>query len=96
MSKQHRFFQTSQENSTKRTKLARGPPKITWEHSWPLDQTKDALNESIFRLLPTEVILHIFKFLNVHELGVVSSVCRTFKMIADKDEIWKSKGNCKN
>jgi hypothetical protein len=75
-------------------KPQRDPPKITWQHSWPSDQVKDALVQSNFKTLPTEVMLHIFKFLNVHDLGNVSLVCRSFKMIADQDEIWKLKSNC--
>ena len=40
-------------------------------------------------------MLQIFKFLSVHDLGNVSLVCRSFKMIADQDEIWKLKSKCK-
>ena len=70
-------------------------PKITWKHLWPSDEAKAALSKSVFGTLPTEVMLHIFKYLSVHELGQVSLVCRSFKMIADQDEIWKLKTNCK-
>jgi hypothetical protein len=83
------FGQT--ENLTRRS-----PPKITWKHSWSSDETKNALTNSAFRALPTEVMLHIFKFLNVYDLGKVSLVCRSFKMIADQDDIWKLKCNCKS
>ncbi|CAF0951485.1 unnamed protein product [Adineta steineri] len=69
----------------------RRSPKITWEHSWSSDEIKNALENSHFRVLPTEVILQIFKFLSVHDLGNVSLVCRRFKMVADHDEIWKLK-----
>lgn len=88
-------FKKPNENSATVDKPRRDPPEITWKHSWPLDETKAALASSDFRTLPTEVLLHIFKFLNVHDLGNVSSVCRSFKMIADQDEIWKLKSNCK-
>ncbi len=89
------FAKMTKENSATTDKPRRDPPKITWEHSWLLDEAQDALVESYFRALPTEVMLHIFKFLTVHDLGNISSVCRSFKMIADQDEIWKLKSNCK-
>ena len=76
-------------------KSSRSSPKITWTHQWPSDQTKTALAQSPFGSLPIEVILQIFKHLSVHDLGDVSLVCRSFKMIADQDEIWKLKCNCK-
>ncbi|UJR10791.1 hypothetical protein I4U23_014978 [Adineta vaga] len=72
---------------------SRKPPKLTWQHSWPLDQTANALVDSSFRLLPPEVLLQIFKGLSVHDLGNVALVCRTFKMIVDQDDIWKTKCN---
>jgi hypothetical protein len=82
--------------TTNRTPIApRSPPEVTWEHSWTPHEIQTGLDNSPFRLLPTEVMLHIFKFLSVHNLGNVSSVCRSFKMIADQDEIWKLKCNCK-
>jgi hypothetical protein len=76
-------------------KATRSAPKVTWEHSWALDEVHTGLANSPFRLLPTEVMLHIFKFLSVHDLGNISSLCRSFKMIADQDEIWKLKCKCK-
>jgi hypothetical protein len=76
-------------------KETRSPPKVTWEHSWSSDEVHTGLANSPFRLLPTEVMLNIFKFLSVHHLGNVSSLCRSFKMIADQDEIWKLKCKCK-
>ncbi|CAF3935032.1 unnamed protein product, partial [Adineta steineri] len=72
----------------------RSPPKITWQHSWSSDETKDGLENSHFRTIPTEVMLDIFKYLSVHDLGNVSLACRSFKMIVDQDEIWKLK--CKS
>jgi F-box-like len=81
--------------STKDSRPSRGPPMITWTHVWPSDQVKTALAQSPFGFLPIEVILQIFKHLSVHDLGHVSLVCRSFKMIADQDEIWKLKCNCK-
>ncbi|CAF0853889.1 unnamed protein product [Adineta steineri] len=71
----------------------RSPPKITWQHSWSSDETKNGLENSHFGTIPTEVMLDIFKYLSVHDLGNVSLTCRSFKMIADQDEIWKLKYN---
>ena len=73
----------------------RRKPNVTWQHLWPENQAKLAVEESLFGRLPNEVLLQIFKYLNVHDLGSVSSVCRLFKMIVDQDEIWKTKVNCK-
>ncbi|CAF3913285.1 unnamed protein product [Rotaria sordida] len=61
--------------------------------SWPLNKTRDALTTSSFDNIPNEIILQIFRYLSVHDLCNVSLVCRLFKMIADHDEIWKSKAN---
>ncbi|CAF4237728.1 unnamed protein product, partial [Adineta steineri] len=71
----------------------RSPPKITWQYTWSSDETKTGLVNSNFRTIPTEVMLDIFKYLSVHDLGNVSLTCRSFKMIADQDEIWKLKCN---
>lgn len=67
------------------------PPKITWLHSWSLNETRGAISQSFFSDLPNEVILYIFRFLSVRDLGHVSLVCRAFKIIADDDQIWKRK-----
>ncbi|CAF1009309.1 unnamed protein product [Rotaria sordida] len=75
-------------------KTERSPPNVTWKHSWPLDEIQNALVESDFKAVPTEVILHIFKFLPVPDLCNVSWVCRSFKMVVDLDDIWKLK--CKS
>jgi hypothetical protein len=61
--------------------------------SWSLDESRDALLNSLFNNIPNEIILRIFSFLSVHGLCNVSLVCRSFKMIADHDEIWKYKSN---
>lgn len=73
----------------------RQKPNVTWQHLWPENQAKLAVDESPFGRLPNEVLMQIFKYLNVRDLGSVSSVCRLFKMIVDQDEIWKTKVNCK-
>jgi hypothetical protein len=85
----------SKDKSTTDDESQRTPPNVTWKHSWPSDEAKFALTQSNFQALPTEVIIQIFKFLSVHDLGNVSLVCRLFKMIADQDEIWKLKSNSK-
>ena len=66
-------------------------PNVTWEHLWPEDQARTAVENSPFGQLPNELIVHIFKYLNINDLSSVSSVCRLFKMNADRDEIWKTK-----
>ncbi|CAF1416648.1 unnamed protein product [Rotaria sp. Silwood1] len=82
------------DESVKTDQTRRSPPNVTWNHSWSVDQIQNALIESHFKLLPTEVMLHIFKYLSVHDLSNVSLVCRSFKMVADQDDIWKLK--CKS
>jgi hypothetical protein len=73
----------------------KSPPEITWKHSWTTSETRDALLNSQFSNIPNEIYLQIFQFLSIRDLGNVSLVCRQFKMIADDDEIWKSKCNSK-
>jgi hypothetical protein len=81
-------------NKLKKTKQTRRAlPKVTWTHVWPLNETRGAFLKSLFSTLPPEIILQIFRSLSVRDLGNVSLVCRSFKMIADQDEIWKSKFN---
>jgi hypothetical protein len=63
--------------------------------TWSLDETRDALSTSVFVNIPNEIMLRIFRFLSVHDLCNCSLVCRSFKMIADLDEIWKLKFNSK-
>ena len=63
--------------------------------SWSMDQVGNALSESSFNNTPNEIILHIFRFLSVPDLCRVSLVCRSFKLIADHDELWKPKCNSK-
>ena len=64
--------------------------------SWPLNETRDALSESLFKNLPIETILYIFRFLSVHDVCRVSLVSRCFKMITNHDQIWKPKCNSKS
>lgn len=75
--------------------IERSPPQITWKHSWSINETKDALLNSPFSSIPTEIAFQIFEFLSIHDLGNVSLVCRHFKMIIDQDDIWRSKCNSK-
>jgi hypothetical protein len=74
--------------------ITRSPPRIAWIHSWPVNQTRDALLESPFSSIPNEILLQIFQLLSIRDLGNVSLVCRVFKIIASHDEIWQSK--CKS
>ncbi|CAF3804813.1 unnamed protein product [Rotaria sp. Silwood1] len=69
------------------------PPNITWQHTWSFNETKNALTQSVFARIPSEIMLRIFKLFSVPDLCNVSLVCRRFKMIADQDEIWKLKCN---
>jgi hypothetical protein len=69
---------------------------VTPNMSWPLNETRNALSKSSFINIPNEIILHIFRFLSVPDLCNISLVCRSFKMIADHDDIWKSKCNSKS
>jgi hypothetical protein len=72
-----------------------GSSQIIWKHSWSSAETQDALSTSAFIAIPTEIMLRIFRLLSVPDLCRVSLVCRSFKMIADQDEIWKLKCNSK-
>ncbi len=71
-------------------------PNISWIHSWSLNETRDALLQSPFSKIPNEIILHIFRFFSVPDLCNVSLVCRYFKIIADQDQLWKSKCDSKS
>ncbi|CAF2574018.1 unnamed protein product [Rotaria sp. Silwood2] len=71
-------------------------PNVTWQHIWSFSETQDALSDSLFVAIPNEILLRIFQVLSVGDLCNVSLVCRSFKMIADQDEIWKSKCNNSN
>lgn len=89
------LYPNSEYDNSTTVKIKREKPNVTWKHIWTVDESKDALLESPFSKLPIEVILQIFKNLNVNDLCNISLVCRSFKMIADQDEIWKLKSNCK-
>ncbi|CAF1181428.1 unnamed protein product [Rotaria magnacalcarata] len=84
-----------EEDESMKTRIQkRSPPLVTWKHSWSTNEMQNALTASDFKLVPTEVMLQIFKFLSVHDLSNSSLVCRLFKMICDQDDIWKLK--CKS
>ncbi len=68
---------------------------ITQSISWSSDEMRNGLSESLFLRIPNEIILHIFRYLSVPDLCNISLVCRSFKTIADLDEIWKPKCNSK-
>lgn len=63
--------------------------------SWSANETQNALSESSFVNIPNEILIHIFRLLSIRDLCNISLVCRSFKNIADDDEIWKSKCHCK-
>jgi hypothetical protein len=60
---------------------------ITQNMFWSLNETRNALSESLFLHIPNEIILHIFRFFSVPDLCNVSFVCRSFKMTVGLDEI---------
>ena len=74
-------------------KVQRAQPNVTWKHKWSIDEVQSALFQSHFQRLPDEILVNIFRFLSVYELGQISLVCRHFKLMADQDELWKSKCN---
>lgn len=53
-------------------------------------------SNSLFNKIPNEMISCIFRYLSVPDLCNVSLVCRSFKMIADQDDVWKHKFNSKS
>ena len=63
--------------------------------SWPTNETQGAISQSLFVKLPPEILIGIFRNFPVPDLCKASLVCRAFKSIADRDEIWKSKCNSK-
>ncbi|CAF1377810.1 unnamed protein product [Adineta ricciae] len=64
---------------------------VIFDLSWSLDESRQTLSSSLFRDIPNEILLHIFRFLSVPDLCRISSVCRAFKILADRDELWKVK-----
>ncbi|CAF0728803.1 unnamed protein product [Didymodactylos carnosus] len=40
-------------------------------------------------MLPDETLLYIFKYLNISELIIAGSICKTWRRIAYDDELWK-------
>ncbi|CAF1202366.1 unnamed protein product [Rotaria sordida] len=80
-------------SSTTIEETRRSPPIITWKLVQPVSQIQHALSDSPFANLPIEILIQIFRLLSVHDLGNVSLVCCYFKVIADQDDIWRSKCN---
>lgn len=60
-----------------------------------LQMMTSAFSNSLFNKIPNEITTRIFRYLSVPDLRNVSLVCRSFKTIADQDEIWKHKSNSK-
>lgn len=73
----------------------RFPPTLTWKCEWSFDKRQQALSTSPFANRPSEILIRIFQFLSVHDLGNVSLVCRHFQVISDQDETWWPKCNRK-
>jgi len=71
-------------------------PDIFWYHSWSLNETRGALSQSLFNNFSNEILLHLFRFFSVRTLCNVSLVCRSFKIIADQNQLWKSKCDSKS
>ncbi len=77
------------------SKIRNCSPQINLKHVWKFDETQNALLNSPFFIIPTEVILKIFRLLSIHDRRNISLVCRYFKMIVDNDNIWKTRFNSK-
>lgn len=43
-------------------------------------------------LLPNHILIYIFKFLNIKDMGRVASVCGKWHRVAESDDIWKVLG----
>ena len=66
-------------------------PEIIWKHLWKFTETQNALLDSSFFHMPTEMILRIFELLSHRDRKNVSLVCRYFKMVVEQDNVWKIK-----
>ena len=71
-------------------------PNTFWLHSWSLNESRDALSQSFFYNIPNEILLHLFRYFSVPDLCNISLVCRMFKIIADQNQLWKSKYDSKS
>ena len=71
------------------------PSVATRQHVWPYTERQEALASSYFGRLPTEILVRLFCSLPVYDLINVGLVCRTFKMVADLEEVWKNKRRSK-
>jgi len=45
---------------------------------------------SPFQVLPVEIKIEIFEFLDVQSLAVIASTCKEFAEISNDDQVWKS------
>ncbi|CAF3414387.1 unnamed protein product, partial [Rotaria sp. Silwood2] len=84
---------TNNASSVESKNIQSSEPNVTWQHIWSLNETRDALSDSSFIAIPNEILLRIFRYLSVRDLCNVSLICRSFKMVADHDDIWKLKCN---
>jgi hypothetical protein len=71
-------------------------PNIMQKHLSLIAEFRQALAHSPFLFFPSEVVLHIFCFLSVYDLANTSLVCRLFKVLVDRDDLWKLKCDSKD
>ena len=85
-------YQIEEEESTTEERL---PSVATRQHVWPYTERQAALASSYFGCLPNEILVRMFRSLPVYDLINVGLVCRTFKMVADLEEVWKHRRRSK-
>ncbi len=85
-------YQIEEEESTAEERL---PSVVKRQYVWPSTERQAALASSHFGCLPNEILVQIFRSLPVCDLINVGLVCRTFKMVADLEEVWKNKRRSK-
>ena len=84
--------QIEEEESTTEERLPSVTPR---RHVWPYTERQEALASSYFGGLPNEILVRLFCYLPVYDLISVGLVCRTFKMVADLEEVWKHRRRSK-
>ena len=85
-------YQIEEEESTTEERLPSVAPR---RHVWPYTECQEALASSDFGRLPNEILVRLFCYLPVYDLINVGRVCRTFKMVADLEEVWKHRRRSK-
>ena len=84
-------YQIEEESTTEERLLS----IATRQHAWSYTERQEALASSYFRCLPNEILVRLFRSLPVYDLINVGLVCRTFKMVADLEDVWKNKRRSK-